>query len=54
MTEVTPVDEKDDALQIFLKGEIALDEVVVSERKMGTLAARTSVLKTQRITNDEI
>ena len=32
MTEVTPVDEKDDAMQIILKGEIALDEVVVSER----------------------
>ena len=54
MTEVTPVDEKDDAMQIFLKGEIALDEVVVSERKMGTIASRTSVLQTQKITYDEI
>lgn len=54
MTEVTPVDEKDDAMQIILKGEIALDEVVVSERKMGTIASRTSVLQTQKITYDEI
>ena len=41
MTEVIPVDEKDDAMQIILKGEIALEEVVVSERKMGTIASRT-------------
>jgi len=41
-------------LQIILKGEIALDEVVVSERKMGTIASRTSVLQTQKITYDEI
>ena len=48
------MDEKDDAMQIILKGEIALDEVVVSERKMGTIASRTSVLQTQKITYDEI
>lgn len=54
MTEVIPMDEKGDAMQIILKGEIALDEVVVSERKMGTIASRTSVLQTQKITYDEI
>lgn len=54
MTEVIPVDEKDDAMQVILKGEIALEEVVVSERKMGTIASRTSVLQTQKITYDEI
>ena len=31
-----------------------MDEVVVSERKMGTIASRTSVLQTQKITYDEI
>lgn len=53
-TEVTSVDEKNDPVQIILKGEVALDEVVVSERKMGTIASRTSVLQTQKITYDEI
>ena len=36
MTEVIPVDEKDDAMQIILKGEIALEEVVVSEQGYGS------------------
>ena len=41
MTEVTPVDEKDDAMQIILKGEIALDEVVlVSARWEPSLPVR--------------
>lgn len=53
-TEVTPVAEGGDAVRIILKGEVALDEVVVSERKMGTIASRTSVLQTQKITYDEI
>lgn len=54
VTEVTPVDEESEMVQVVLKGEIALDEVVVSERKMGTIASRTSVLQTQKITYDEI
>ncbi|MEG1545077.1 MAG: carboxypeptidase-like regulatory domain-containing protein, partial [Tannerellaceae bacterium] len=41
-------------LRIVLKGEVALQEVVVSERKLGTIASRTSVLQTQKITYDEI
>ena len=41
-------------LRIILKGEVALEEVVISERKMGTIASRTSVLQTQKITYDEI
>lgn len=53
-TEVTPVAEGGDPVRIILKGEVALDEVVVSERKMGTIASRTSVLQTQKITYDEI
>lgn len=41
-------------LQITLKGELALEEVVVSERRIGTIASRTSVLQTQKITYDEL
>ncbi len=53
-TVVMPVTDTKEPLVINLKGEVALDEVVVSERKMGTIASRTSVLQTQRITYDEI
>jgi len=49
MTEVTPVDEKDDAMQIFLKGEIALDEVVVSEPSLPVRAyCKLRKLRTMR------
>ena len=53
-TFVMPVTNTDEPLQITLKGEVALEEVVISERKMGTIASRTSVLQTQKITYDEI
>ncbi len=53
-TFVIPVTNPDEPLQITLKGEVALEEVVISERKMGTIASRTSVLQTQKITYDEI
>ena len=53
-TFVMPVTNPDEPLQITLKGEVALAEVVISERKMGTIASRTSVLQTQKITYDEI
>ena len=53
-TEVTPVNDNNQELEIFLKGEVALQEVVVSERKQGTINSRFSVLQTQKITYDEI
>lgn len=53
-TFVMPVTNPDEPLQITLKGEVALEEVVISERKMGTIVSRTSVLQTQKITYDEI
>ncbi|WP_293710520.1 TonB-dependent receptor [uncultured Parabacteroides sp.] len=53
-TFVMPVTNPDELLRITLKGEVALEEVVISERKMGTIASRTSVLQTQKITYDEI
>lgn len=53
-TAVVPVKGSKDELCVILKGEVALDEVVVSERKMGTIASRVSVLQTQKITYDEL
>lgn len=53
-TSVVPVTETGKAMRIVLVGEVALQEVVVSERKIGTIASRTSVLQTQKITYDEI
>lgn len=41
-------------LRIALKGEVELQEVVINERRMGTISSRTSVLQTQRITYDEL
>lgn len=51
---VFPVNEENATLRIVMTDDIELDEVVVSERRMGTIASRTSVLQTQRITFDEI
>ncbi|CAK7072283.1 MAG: Vitamin B12 transporter BtuB [Parabacteroides sp.] len=53
-TSVIPVTDTSKPLKVILVGEVALQEVVVSERKMGTIASRTSVLQTQKITYDEI
>lgn len=51
---VTEVKNPDEELLIAIKGEVELQEVVVSERKMGTISSRTSVLQTQKITYDEL
>ncbi|WP_289005192.1 TonB-dependent receptor [uncultured Parabacteroides sp.] len=53
-TFVLPVTNPNESLKIKLKGEVTLEEVVISERKMGTIASRTSVLQTQKITYDEL
>ena len=53
-TFVMPVTNTDEPLVIKLKGEVSLEEVVISERKIGTIASRTSVLQTQKITYDEL
>lgn len=53
-TFVLSVTNVDEPLKIKLKGEVALEEVVISERKIGTIASRTSVLQTQKITYDEL
>ncbi len=51
---IVEVNDSDEEINIFLKGEIELQEVVVSERRAGTIASRTSVLQTQKITYDEL
>lgn len=51
---VMPVALADNRIEIILKGEIELQEVVVSERRAGTISSRTSVLQTQKITYDEL
>lgn len=51
---MTVVQDSQTLLRITIKGEVELSEVVVSERKMGTIASRTNVLQTSRITYDEL
>ena len=48
------VEDPDKPLEIVLKGEVELEEVVVTRRRMGTISSRTSVLQTQKITGDEL
>jgi len=43
-----------DTLRIRLKGEVELDEVVVSEQKIGLLSSRTDIFQTQKLTNAEL
>ena len=44
----------DEPLRIVLNRDIELDEVVVTERRLGTISSRIAVIQTQRITFDEI
>ncbi len=53
-TKTLSVVQLNQPIEVVLVGEVALQEVVVSERKMGTIASRTSVLQTQKITYDEL
>lgn len=53
-TVVIPVEDDNNPLSIVMKDDIELDEIVVTERKIGTISSRTSIMQTQRITFDEI
>ena len=53
-TSTITVKSNDEPLRIILKGEIELGEVVVSERRIGTISSRTSIGQTQRITYEEL
>ncbi|MDD2476172.1 MAG: TonB-dependent receptor, partial [Dysgonamonadaceae bacterium] len=48
------IDNHDEELSIFLKEDLELQEVVISERNPGTISQRTSVLQSQKITYAEI
>lgn len=50
----TPVTDFNTLLKIHLKGEVALQEIVVSERALGTISSRSSVIQTQKVTFDEL
>ena len=53
-TAIITIGASDQDLKINLKAEVELQEVVISERKKGTVNSRVSVLQTQKITYDEI
>ena len=53
-TATIPVKDVKGPLRVVMNGEVTLDEVVVSERRIGTIASRTSIVQTQKITYDEI
>ena len=53
-TDTIRIDNYDAPLRILLKEVFLLSEVVVSERRIGLISPRSSVLQTQRITYDEI
>ena len=41
-------------LNVVLAGELALNEVIVSERRMGTISSKIEPIQTQKITYDEL
>ena len=53
-SETIVVENHEAPLQIVLKEAIELNEVVVSERRLGLITARSTVLQTQTISYDEI
>ena len=53
-TEKVVVSDSSESLEIFMKGEVGLNEVVVTERQMGLISSRMEVLQTQRITSTEL
>ena len=53
-TTTLTVKPQDEPLRIILKGEIELEEVIISERRPGTISSRSSVLQTQKITFEEL
>jgi outer membrane receptor for ferrienterochelin and colicin len=51
LMEVTTPDEP---IRIELESDITLEEVVINERRIGTINSRTAVVQTQQITLDEL
>ena len=48
------ITKHDEPLWIVLQSEAELDEVIVTERQLGTITSRISVIQTQRITLEEL
>ena len=53
-TQTVTVESTSEPLKIILKGDIELDEVVVTERRVGTTTLRSSVVQAQRISSEEL
>jgi outer membrane receptor for ferrienterochelin and colicin len=53
-TQTIVVNNTDSILEIILKEDIELEEVVVTERRMGLLSSRSNIFQTQSITYDEL
>ncbi|MGL5979457.1 MAG: TonB-dependent receptor domain-containing protein [Phocaeicola sp.] len=53
-TATITIEKGDKDLEIVLKSDVSLGEVVVSERRASTVSSRTSVLQSQAITFDEL
>jgi len=53
-TSIINVTGYQDPFRVVLNSEVTLDEVVVSERRSGTVHSRTSVIQTQRISLEEL
>jgi outer membrane receptor for ferrienterochelin and colicin len=53
-TDTININSNDEFLRIALKSEIELEEVVITERRLGTISSRIAVIQTQRITYDEL
>lgn len=53
-TVITPITDFSTPIKIYLQGSVDLEEVVISERALGTIAPRTSVIQSQKITFDEL
>lgn len=53
-TIITPITNFSTPIKIHFQGSVDLEEVVISERALGTIAPRTSVIQSQKITFDEL
>jgi outer membrane receptor for ferrienterochelin and colicin len=53
-TSFITVEPQNERLRIILKEEVELAEVVVHERHVGTISPRSSIIQTQRITQNEL
>lgn len=53
-TDTIRVTNPNKSIKATLEGEVLLDEVVISQRKAGTISSRIEPLQTQKITYDEL